>query len=125
MLNKTATDNTGPKRVRITMLDLEKYGFTGRCLGCTDLALPSFSYTGGHSEACRRMIYGEWAKASDSNFAHVTREGNLEPAPRSPRPSPASPRSGSQDGQDNIDDALDAADVEPPPGKKQRSAHSS
>ena len=46
-----------PRRVRITMKDLKRHGFTGGCPRCADLELGKAKTTKIHSEECRARIY--------------------------------------------------------------------
>ena len=52
---------TEPRRVRITIADLKKYGFTGGCPRCANLELVNWGYKGGHNEQCRARMYNKYS----------------------------------------------------------------
>ena len=129
-VEKLTRQQFGPRRVRITHLDLEKYGYTDGCPRCTNLAIENYGYTGGHNEACRRRIYVEWAQAKDPKLRKATVPQPSSPQARSsPLDDPPSPRNSPPAWayeRDEIDEALAAADAEPePPSKKPRGSPSS
>ena len=62
----------GPKRVRITLRDLKRYGVTPGFPGCANVEHENWSDTGAHNQECRARMYkhfqqdgnGKWTRAS-------------------------------------------------------------
>ena len=69
----TAADDDGktavPRRVRITMKDLKRYGFTGECPRCIDLELGRANSRNNHNEECRDRMYKKCKEESREKYA--------------------------------------------------------
>ena len=65
--------STGPRRVRITVADLKKYGFTDGCPRCTNLAVENWKYKGGHNEECRARMYKHFKQEEDVKWVKWAR----------------------------------------------------
>ena len=74
----TVADDDGeaavPRRVRITMKDLKRYGFTGGCPRCADLELGRARSTKNHNEECRSRLYKKFQEETHEKSAKVRAE---------------------------------------------------
>lgn len=76
---------SGPKRVRITRKDLDKYGTTPGCPRCADLDYGNHRTKKAHDEACRKRFYdlfkaadnAKWSQAAHDLQRRISRGGDL------------------------------------------------
>ena len=60
-----------PRRVRITMKDLKRHGFTGGCPRCADLEYGRMNSRKNHSEECRACMYNKFEDEKHDQYLKV------------------------------------------------------
>ena len=74
------------RRLRITMKDLGRYGYTGGCPRCADLEFGNVKTKKLHSEECRDRIYKEYEKSKHEKYTKVRAEIERARAENAPMP---------------------------------------
>ena len=109
-----------PKQQRITVRDLEKYGFSERCPRCSDLQAGDANSKKHHSDECRLRLYMHWKDDNHWKWKTVSHlfgeeERKFSPSQVDLEQAPSSPVA-DQDWLDNLpDDAFDNPLYDPPP----------
>ena len=75
--NPESARSKAPMRMRITVRDLEKYGYTDGCPRC-NMHLTGRKSGVNHSEECRARLYKAMRDANDSKLTKAKRLGDEE-----------------------------------------------
>ena len=82
------------RKIRITQVDLGKYGYSPGCVRCEALAIGNTSITTGHTDACRKRMYEEYRKNNDPKWRRVQEEIRRARGESGPRTEHQDPRDG-------------------------------
>ena len=75
-----------PRRVRMTVKDLKKHGYTSGCPRCADLGYGKANSRQNHNENCRARLYKKFEEEKNIKYVRVREERNRAEQDHRPPP---------------------------------------